>query len=102
MALLERGRKGITSIKRRLDHLIDQLSTMGAEPDPKAAGNAAAQLAIICGAFHESAKSPVCCFIYDSEKRIFCDSFGPLGQEEFMQKCTKCQSQIKQTLSLLQ
>lgn len=75
---------------------------MGVEPDPEAADNAAAQLAIICGAFRESAKYPVCCFVYDSQMQIVCDSCGPLGREQFMEKCVKCQTQIKQALSLLQ
>lgn len=96
------GHKGITSIKRRLDYLLDQLSSMGAEPDEKAAGNAVAQLAVICGAFKESKRYPVCCFIYDSQMRILCDSCGPLNREQFMEKCLKCQAQIKQTLSMLQ
>ncbi|XHH08886.1 MAG: hypothetical protein ACFCUE_15180 [Candidatus Bathyarchaeia archaeon] len=101
MGLFEWG-KGTTSIKRRLDHLIDQLSNMGAEPDLEASSNAAAQLSIICGAFKESSKYPVCCFTNDSQHRFCCDSIGPLTREAFMEKCVQCQAKIKTALSLLQ
>jgi hypothetical protein len=74
---------------------------MGIEPDEATSNNAVAQLAIISGAFKESTQFPVCCFIYDSQMRIVCDSFGPLMHEAFMEKCVKCQAQIKTALSLL-
>ncbi len=96
------GVKGLTSIKKRLDHLLNQLSILGVEPDEEASSNAVAQLAIIAGAFKESAQFPVCCFSYDAQERILCDSNGPLGREQFMEKCAKCQAQIKMALEALQ
>jgi hypothetical protein len=75
---------------------------MGTELDEEASSNAAAQLAIIFGAFKESNKYPVCCFSNDSQHRICCDSCGPLMREAFMEKCVKCQAKIKTALSLLQ
>jgi hypothetical protein len=74
-------------MKKRLDYVLDQLSTMDAEPNMEASGSVAAQLSIIKGAFKESNKCPVCCFDYDSSARIICDVNGPLPTEEFMQKC---------------
>ncbi|MGD6932934.1 MAG: hypothetical protein ACQCN5_01865 [Candidatus Bathyarchaeia archaeon] len=62
----------------------------------------ATQLSIISGAFKESAKYPICCFINDSQHRLSCDSYGPLMREEFMEKCVKCQAKIKMALSFLQ
>ncbi len=95
------GVEGLTSIKKRLDHLLSQLSIMGIELDEEASGNAVAQLAIITGAFKESSQFPVCCFSYDNQARIRCDSNGPLGREEFMEKCAKCQAQIKAAIQNL-
>jgi hypothetical protein len=74
---------------------------MDTESDEEASGNVAAQLAIIRGAFKESDHSPVCCFKYDADSKIVCDTNGPLAAEDFMKKCRHCQAQIKQALSLL-
>ena len=75
---------------------------MDSELDEQASGNVVTQLSIIKGAFKESDRFPVCCFTYDSGSRIVCDCNGPLGTEEFMEKCRVCQAQIKEALSLLQ
>lgn len=91
----------VTSLRKRLDNVLNQLSQMETAPDDEAAGNVAAQLSIIKDAFRESDSYPVCCFTYDANERILCDSNGPLGREEFMKKCRLCQAQIKEALSLL-
>jgi hypothetical protein len=93
--------EGFTSIKKRLDNVLDVLSSLGVEPNEHASSNVAAQLAVIKGAFKESKKVPVCCFSYDDCSRILCDVHGPLEAEQFMVKCRKCQAQIKQTLRIL-
>ena len=98
---MERG-KGLTSIKKRLDYVLNELSLMGTEPNEKASSNVAAQLSIIKGAFKESERFPVCCFTYDACSRIVCDVNGPLANEEFMKKCKACQAQIKEALLILQ
>jgi len=74
---------------------------MDTEPDLEASGNVAAQLSIIHSAFKESEDYPVCCFSYDAESRILCDSNGPLALAEFMKKCRVCQTQIKEALAQL-
>ncbi len=94
--------KGMTSLKRRLDYVLSQLSQMDIEPDEEASGSVAAQLSIVRGAFKESQSYPVCCFRYDDQSRIICDSCGPLTIGEFMKKCRVCQAQIKEALSVLQ
>ena len=92
----------MTSLKRRLDNVLNELSRMDTEPDEEASGNVAAQLSIIKGAFKESQRYPVCCFTYDAGSRIVCDTCGPLAFEAFMEKCRACQAQIKEALSILQ
>ncbi|MCW3994680.1 MAG: hypothetical protein NWE98_00840 [Candidatus Bathyarchaeota archaeon] len=92
----------MTSLKKRLDNVLNQLSQMDAELDEQAADNVVAQLSIIKNAFRESDSCPVCCFSYDKNSRLLCDSNGPLGREEFMKKCRSCQAQIKEALSILQ
>lgn len=88
----------MTSIKRRLDYVLDEFSQLGSELDEKRSGSVAAQLAIIKGAFKESDRYPVCCFTLDDSSRFVCDVNGPLGAEEFMEKCRECQAQIKRAL----
>ena len=92
----------MTSLKKRLDNVLNELSTMDTEPDEEAAGNVVAELSIIKGAFKESDRYPVCCFTYDACSRIVCDICGPLASEAFMDKCRPCQAQIKEALSILQ
>ena len=94
--------KGLTSLKKRLDHLLTELSCIGVEPNEEASSNVVAELAIIKGAFKESAYFPVCCFRYDVHSRIVCDVNGPLAIEQFMAKCRDCQAQIKEALLSLQ
>jgi hypothetical protein len=91
----------MTSLKKRLDYVLDQLSQMDTEPDFESSGNVATQISIIKGAFKESEHYPVCCFRYDEESRIVCDSNGPLALAEFMKKCVVCQAQIKEALAQL-
>jgi hypothetical protein len=94
--------KRMSSLKKRLDNVLNELAAMDTEPDMETSGNAAAELSIIKGAFKESQRYPVCCFTYDAGKRIVCDTCGPLPSEAFMEKCRACQAQIKEALSLLQ
>ena len=91
----------MTSIKKRLDYVLNELSVMDTEPNIEASSSVAAQLSIIKGAFKESDHCPVCCFDYDAKSRIVCDVNGPLSAEEFMKKCRICQAQIKQALLIL-
>jgi hypothetical protein len=91
----------MTSLKKRLDYVVDELSNMTTEPNPEASQSIHAQLAIIKGAFKESENYPVCCFKYDDCSRIVCDVCGPLPNKEFMVKCKQCQAQIKNLLSVL-
>ena len=92
----------MTSIKKRLDYVLNELSNMGSEPDEEASKSVAAQLSIIKGAFKESERFPVCCFTYDACSRIVCDVNGPLASEEFMKKCRQCQAKIKEALLTLE
>lgn len=92
----------MTSVKRRLHHVLNELSAMGTEPDEKAAGNVATQLSIIKAAFKDSQNYPMCCFRYDAEAKVICDVNGPLTLEQFMQKCRVCQAQMKKILVNLQ
>lgn len=91
----------MTSIKKRLDYVLNELSVMNSEPNEEASSSVAAQLSIIKGAFKESDHYPVCCFNFDACYRIVCDVQGPLASEEFMKKCRACQAQIKQALAVL-
>ena len=95
------GERGITSLKKRLDYVLNELSNMDTEPDEETSNNVVTQLSIVKNAFKESENYPVCCFTYDAGSRIICDSCGPLANEEFMAKCRVCQAQIKEALSLL-
>ena len=92
----------MTSLKKRLDNVLNELSRMDAEPDVETSNNVVAQLSIIKDAFKESERYPVCCFTYDACSRIVCDTCGPLASEAFMEKCRACQAQIKEALSILQ
>ncbi len=96
-----RGGIRLTSLKKRLDNVLNELSSMDTEPDEEVSGNVVAELSIIKGAFKESEHYPVCCFTYDSASRIVCDTYGPLMSEAFMAKCRVCQAQIKEALSIL-
>lgn len=91
----------MTSLKKRLDNVLNELSSLDTEPDEEASGNVVAELSIIKGAFKESKRYPVCCFTYDASSRIVCDTCGPLASEAFMEKCRVCQAQIKEALSIL-
>lgn len=91
----------MTSIKKRLDYVLNELSSMDTEFDEEASSSVAAQLQIIKEAFKESDRYPVCCFNFDACSRIVCDVNGPLSKEEFMKKCKACQAQIKQALTVL-
>jgi len=71
---------------------------MDSELDEEAAGNVVAQLSIIQVAFKESEQYPVCCFRYDEESRVVCDSNGPMALSDFMNKCRGCQAKIKEAL----
>ena len=97
----ELGGIGLTSIKKRLDYVLNELSVMDSEPNEQVSNNVAAELSIIKGAFRESDRFPVCCFTYDASSKIVCDVNGPLSSEEFMKKCRQCQAQIKLALTLL-
>ncbi|MCW4047918.1 MAG: hypothetical protein NWE99_10250 [Candidatus Bathyarchaeota archaeon] len=101
MDLISRGTK-LTSIRRRLDNVLNKLSSMGTEPDEEASSNIAAQLSIIKTAFKESKSYPTCCFKYDVDQKVLCDVVGPLTMEEFMEQCRQCQAQIKSTLTHLE
>ena len=100
-SLTEGEGEGLTSIKKRLDYVLNELSVMDSKPDVEASSSVVAQLSIIKGAFKESDRCPVCCFDYDKNFRIVCDVNGPLATEEFMKKCRVCQAQIKEALSVL-
>jgi hypothetical protein len=88
----------VTSVKKRLDHVIIELDTMGTENDEETAKNVIAELKVIKGAYKETKQAPMCCFRYDAEKKIICDVTGPLDKEQFMEKCQECQAQIKTVL----
>ncbi len=99
--LISRGTT-LTSIRKRLDHVLNKLSSIGTEPDEETASNLAAQLSIIKEAFKESENYPTCCFKYDAHQKVVCDVHGPLSMKEFMQKCRQCQAGIKNALTYLQ
>lgn len=88
----------MTSVKKRLDHVLNELDQMGTETDEAAYRNVVAELKVIKGAYKETKHAPMCCFRYDSEQRIVCDVAGPLGHKEFMERCLECQAQIKTVL----
>ncbi len=91
----------MTSVKKRLDRVLNELGTLGTEADETTAKNIIAQLQIVAGAYRETQTSPMCCFYYDANQNIACDVAGPLSPEEFMQTCKACQAQIKTVLSNL-
>jgi hypothetical protein len=88
----------VTSVIKRLDHIIVELDSMGTETDEETAKNVIAELKVIKGAYKETKQAPMCCFRYDGEKKILCDVTGPLGIEQFMEKCQECQAKIKNVL----
>ncbi len=88
----------MTSVKKRLDHVLNELDAMGTEVDEQAAKNVIAELAVIRGAYRETKCAPMCCFSYDAERKLLCDIAGPLEQKQFMEKCRECQAQIKNVL----
>lgn len=88
----------MTSVRKRLDHVLLELDSMSIEADEEASGNVIAELKVIEGAYRETKNAPMCCFDYDGEHRIVCDIAGPLEHERFMEKCRQCQAQIGQML----
>jgi hypothetical protein len=88
----------VTSVKKRLDHVIVELDSMGTETDEQTAKNVIAELKVIKSAYKETKHAPMCCFRYDAEQKIRCDVTGPLEHKLFMEKCKVCQAQIKTVL----
>jgi hypothetical protein len=88
----------MTSVKKRLDHVLNELDSMGTTPDDAAANNVLAELAVIHGAYRETVRVPMCCFRCDTENKIACDVIGPLDKATFMEKCKRCQIEIKTML----
>ncbi len=88
----------MTSVRKRLDHVVDELNGMGTEPDEEASDNVIAELSVITAAYKESKSVPMCCFKYDVNSNVLCDVAGPLALEQFMEKCKQCQAQIKNVL----
>jgi hypothetical protein len=88
----------VTSIKRRLDHVLNELDAMGTETNEETAKNVVIELKVIKGAYKETKQAPTCCFRYDGEQNTFCDVTGPLEHKQFMEKCKQCQAQIKTVL----
>ena len=75
----------MTSVKKRLDHVIVELDAMGTETDEETAKNVIAELKVIKGAYKETKRAPMCCFRYDVQQKIICDVTGPLDHEQFME-----------------
>ena len=95
--LITFGKKRLTSLKKRLDYILNQPEkTSGQNAD-----NIKLQLAIIKDAFKESQHYPICCVLHDNQGKISCDTQGPLDLADFMIKCRQCQKQIKQALQTL-
>lgn len=88
----------MTSVKKRLDHVLNELDKMGSEKDENTSRNVIAELKVIKSAYRETKQAPMCCFRYDSEQRIVCDVAGPLEHQQFMEKCLECQTEIKSLL----
>ena len=88
----------MTSVRKRLDHVLNELDAMGTETDEQTAKNVVTELTVIKGAYKETEHAPMCCFRYDAEQKIICDVTGPLEQKQFMEKCKECQAQIKTVL----
>ncbi len=91
----------MTSAKKRLDHVLVELDSLGTEPDEETSRNIIAELSVINSVYRDSERVPMCCFRYDADRRIVCDVAGPLELPEFMEKCRQCQAQIKHTLKHL-
>ncbi len=91
----------MTSVRKRLDHVLIELNAMGTEANEEAARNVIAELAVIKGAYRETKNAPMCCFRYAGEQKILCDVTGPLEHERFMEKCRQCQAQIGHLLRSL-
>jgi hypothetical protein len=90
--------RDMTSVKKRLDHVLNEIDSMGTKPNMVAAKNVVAELKVIKGAYHETNRAPMCCFRCDNENNLACDFVGPLDKEHFMEKCRQCQTQIKTVL----
>jgi hypothetical protein len=88
----------VTSVKRRLDHVLNELEAMGTETNEETAKNVVTELKVMKGAYKETKQAPMCCFRYDAEQKIVCDVIGPLDLKQFMEKCRQCQTQIKTAL----
>jgi hypothetical protein len=88
----------MTSVKRRLDHVLNELDAMGTETNEETARNVITELKVIKSAYKETKQAPMCCFRYDGEQKILCDVTGPLEHKQFMEKCRLCQAQIKTAL----
>jgi len=91
----------VTSVRKRLDHVLNELDSLGIETNEETTKNVIAELKVINGAYRETKHAPMCCFRYDSQERIHCDVLGPFEHEQFMEKCKECQSQIKTVLTSL-
>jgi hypothetical protein len=88
----------MTSVKKRIDHVLNELDSMGTNPETDAPTNVIAELTVIKGAYRETKLAPMCCFRFDADNKILCDVIGPLEKEQFMEKCKQCQSKIKNVL----
>jgi len=91
----------LTSVRKRLDHVLNELDLLSSEPNEKTVNNIIVELAIIKKAYKTSQQVPMCCFRYDTDRRVVCDVVGPLSSEQFMQECKRCQVQIKTLLAEL-
>jgi hypothetical protein len=91
----------VTSVRKRLDHVIEELSNLGSEPNEETANNIATEIEVIKGQYKDSERVPMCCFRFDSKQRVLCDAQGPLELNEFMTGCRNCQEKIKTVLSKL-
>ncbi|MCW4010545.1 MAG: hypothetical protein NWF05_07995 [Candidatus Bathyarchaeota archaeon] len=91
----------MTSVRKRLNHVLYELEYMGTETDEEKAKNVITELKVINGAYKETKHAPMCCFNYEGEQKIVCDIVGPLEHEQFMEKCRECQAQMKTVLANL-
>ncbi len=92
----------MTSIKKRLDNVLNELDCIGIELDEEKAKNIMAQLRIVKGAYRQTQNAPMCCFHYDADQKLCCDMIGPLEKEAFMQECKACQAHIRDVLANLE
>jgi hypothetical protein len=88
----------MTSVRKRLDNVLKELDAMDTRLDEEAVRNVMVQLWVVRSAFRETEKSPMCCYRYNLEAQVTCDTTGPLELEQFMKKCRQCQTQIKRVL----